>query len=356
MGREPEAERSTDARVLSKRTLSTVSHALEMAATSLGPDAVVIACFERHVYFERRAQAYRRLVERGVTAAVAYVGDHDTGGGGFQVPLDIDEAAAEVWALVVFSPTLCGHVYASEHGSYADTALGLEPARRFNAEIGFDGDRASEVLDELRDMLGDRLDATVIDKIEDVGVQRAQQTEPNPVEVAWKSALTSMAAHVETTVDALREEALAATRDQLTGLTNREGLDRWAGIIADATLPTPPVGVLMFDLNKFKDVNDTLGHEAGDEMLRRIGKKISENIRSGDLAVRWGGDEFLVLCPGLRGKRLDALGERIRTAIRTVQVGAMTADTAYGSQVCTHRPFVFDSADEALYDAKNADE
>lgn len=341
-------------RVLSKRTLSTVSHALEMVATALGPDAVVVAGFERRTYFEPRLHAYQRLVERGATVAVAYVGYRDTDGGGFQVPLEINETAADVWALVVFSPTLCGHVYATEHGTYADTALGLEPARRFVAEIGFDGERTSEVLDELRELFGDRLDAAVVDKINHVAALRAQQVGPNPVEVAWESAMTSMSAHVETTVDALREEALTATRDQLTGLTNREGLNRWAGVAEDTTLPTPPIGVLMFDLNKFKDVNDTLGHEAGDEMLRRVGDKIRESVRSGDLAVRWGGDEFLVLCPGLEGDGLDAMGQRIRTAIRTVAVGGMAADTAYGAQVCNRRPFVLDSADKALYAAKHS--
>lgn len=340
--------------VLSKRTLSTVSHALEMAATALGPDAVVIGAFERRTYFEPRAHAFQRLVGRGATVAVAYVGNRDTDGGGFHVPLHIDETAAEVWALVVYSPTLCGYVNAIEHGSYADTALGLEPARQFQAEIGFDGGRTREVIGELCDMFGDRLDRAVVDKINHVSDLRARRHDLYPLEDAWQSALGSLVAHTETTLDALRDQATAATRDQLTGLCNREGLDRWAGVVEDQTLPTPPVGVLMFDLNRFKEVNDALGHEAGDEMLRSIGDKIRQNVRSGDLAVRWGGDEFLVLCPGLESAGLEAMGKRIQAAIRTVTVGDKTADTAFGSQVCRFRPFHFDAADRALYAAKNA--
>ena len=339
--------------VLSKRTLSTMSHALEMAAIALGPEAVVIGAFERRTYFEPRAHAFQRLVDHRVTVTVAYVGYRGTDGGGFHVPLRIDEAAAEVWALVVFSPTLCGYVYATEHGSYADTAFGLEPARQFHSEIGFDGERTHAVIGELCDMFGDRLDPAVVDKINHVADLRARRHEPYPLEDAWKNALASLAAHSETTVDALREQATAATRDQLTGLSNREGLDRWVGVVEDHTLPTPPVGVLMFDLNRFKEVNDTLGHEAGDEMLRRVGDKIRQNVRSGDLGVRWGGDEFLVLCPGLEGARLEAMGQRIQAAIHTVTVGDKTADAAFGSQVCRLRPFRFDSADKALYAAKN---
>ncbi len=207
-------ESRTQRGVLSKRTLSAVSHALEMAATALGPDAVVIGAFERHAYFEPRASAFQRLVGCGATVAVAYVGNRDTDGGGFQVPLHIDEAAAEVWALVLFSPTLCGYVNAIEHGSSADTTLGLEPTRQFQSEIGFDGERTHEIIGELCEMFGDRLDPAVVDKINHVSDRRAQRHEPYPLESAWQSALGSLVAHTETTFDAVREQAAAATRDQ----------------------------------------------------------------------------------------------------------------------------------------------
>ncbi len=246
-------------RVLSRRTLSTVSHALETAATALGPDAVVVACFERRAYFEPRLHAYQRLVERGAVVAVAHAGSRNTDGCGFQVPLQVDETAAEVWALVVFSPTLCGFVYATEHGTHADAALGLKPAHRFAAEIGFEGDRTSEVLDELREMFGDRLDGAVVDKINQVAVLRAQQAGPNPVEVAWESALTSLTAHVETPDDAWTDRPPRAPRSQLTGLTNPVELDRSAGVADDTMLPPPSVGMLMFDLDELQGVNNTLG-------------------------------------------------------------------------------------------------
>ena len=247
-------------RVVSRRTLSTVSHALGMAATALGSDAVVVACFERRAHFEPRLHAYQRMVERGAVVAVAHVGSRATDGCGFHVPLQVDDTAADVWALAVFSPTLCGFVCATEHGTYADAALGLTPAHRFAAEIGFDGERTSEVLDELREMFGDRLDGAVVDKIDQVAVLRAQQVRPNTVEVAWESALTSLTAHVETPDDTWIDTAPRAPRSQLTGLTNPVGLDRSAGVAEDTTLPTPPpVGMLMFDLDEFQGANNALG-------------------------------------------------------------------------------------------------
>jgi len=246
--------------VLSRRTLSTVSHALETAATALGPDAVVVACFERRAYFEPRLHAYQRLVERGAVVAVAHAGSRDTVGCGFHVPLEVDETAADLWALVVFSPTLCGFVYATEHGTHADAALGLKPAHRFAAEIGFEGDRTSEILDELREMFGDRLDDAVVDKINQVAVLRAQQVRPNPVEDAWESALTSLTAQVEIPDDAWSDRPPRAPRSQLIGLSNQVGLDRVAGAAEDTRLPTsPPVGMLMFDLDELQGVNNTSG-------------------------------------------------------------------------------------------------
>ena len=93
----------------------------------------------------------------------------------------------------------------------------------------------------------------------------------------------------------LREQAI---RDPLTGLFNRryleETLDRE---VARATRAQSTLGVVMLDLDKFKLLNDTFGHTAGDAALREVGHLLRENVRASDVACRYGGDEFVVVMP-----------------------------------------------------------
>jgi len=95
--------------------------------------------------------------------------------------------------------------------------------------------------------------------------------------------------------DALRT---AATYDALTGLPNRALLhDRLEQALLAAAREKFSVGVLVFDLDGFKRVNDTMGHHAGDELLRSIASRVRDSIRASDTCARLGGDEFAVLLP-----------------------------------------------------------
>jgi len=110
-----------------------------------------------------------------------------------------------------------------------------------------------------------------------------------------------------------RRLAHAAITDQLTGLHNRRGLDE----IGNALLNRPGHHALvLFDLDQFKPINDTLGHEAGDWVLREVGQRLLRHSRERDLVARLGGDEFVVLiaqCPAR--PELDAMVERLRQTI-----------------------------------------
>jgi diguanylate cyclase (GGDEF)-like protein len=85
--------------------------------------------------------------------------------------------------------------------------------------------------------------------------------------------------------------------DELTGLPNRRALNAAATALL-AHAPDRKVALLLIDLNDFKEVNDTLGHEAGDQLLQRLGRRMALEVRPGDLLVRLGGDEFAVLIDG----------------------------------------------------------
>jgi diguanylate cyclase len=108
-------------------------------------------------------------------------------------------------------------------------------------------------------------------------------------------------------------EQLAAT-DELTGLPNRRHFhERLSAALQQARRHDHPLALLLIDLDHFKELNDTLGHHAGDQVLNQVGPRLRAHLREEDELARLGGDEFAVLLP--RGKGADTIGERLRGAL-----------------------------------------
>jgi diguanylate cyclase (GGDEF)-like protein len=148
-----------------------------------------------------------------------------------------------------------------------------------------------------------------------------------------------------------------AFHDPLTGLPNRAMFtDRLDQTLAEGN----PATVLLLDLDRFKHVNDTLGHAAGDALIRDFGCRLMEIVRSSDIVARLGGDEFAVLCRDLRGQSdIEALSQRLVETVRRpftllgshvfvgVSVGVSTASVGTSDRLELMR-----KADIALYRAK----
>jgi diguanylate cyclase (GGDEF)-like protein len=135
------------------------------------------------------------------------------------------------------------------------------------------------------------------------------------------------------------EDRLAhqSLHDPLTGLPNRTlFLDRLAQAIARCRRTHAPVAVLFFDLDRFKVVNDSLGHDAGDELLDAVARRLEAVVRPGDTVARFGGDEFTVLCEDLPGdeahERAQEIARRLSAAI-TAPVMLHSGETFLNSSI-----------------------
>lgn len=118
--------------------------------------------------------------------------------------------------------------------------------------------------------------------------------------------------------ESLRQQSI---RDPLTGLFNRRYLEECLEReLPRATRGNYPVGVILFDLDNFKNFNDTFGHAGGDLLLSKLGGLLQEFIRSGDIACRWGGEEFVLLLPEVSLETAEHRAEQLRKQIKQLQV------------------------------------
>jgi len=157
------------------------------------------------------------------------------------------------------------------------------------------------------------------------------------------------------------ELRLRADTDALTGLPNRGAFnDRLHHQIAYYRRYHRPLSLVLFDVDHFKSVNDTYGHDAGDEVLRVVAETLAHSVRETDVAARFGGEEFVVLLPETDLPAALDTAERIRSALAALHVEwqgtAIPVTASFGvssSPRCTQDPGeLVPSADQALYRAK----
>jgi len=159
--------------------------------------------------------------------------------------------------------------------------------------------------------------------------------------------------------EVLREQA---THDPLTCLWNRSSImDILTRELAKAEREASSVGVIMADLDHFKEINDTFGHLAGDAVLSEAAKRMQASMRSYDAVGRYGGDEFLIVLPGSTNSTAVHLAERLRSALSREPVRLAESSVAFTISLGVSKSIpgegmspelVIRAADEALYRSK----
>ena len=200
---------------------------------------------------------------------------------------------------------------------------------------------------------------------EDITEQKRSETDIRQINLQLEQRVQARTAELEEMVDKLQQSLIEAEilrrelreqaiRDPLTGLFNRRFMEESMNQeVVRARRGSTNLGVIMFDIDKFKLLNDSYGHEAGDAVLRGVANLLLENIRAGDVACRFGGDEFIILMPGASLDAATSKAKQLDQQLKIQGVECSTGVATYPDHGASGAELL-KSADAALYRAKAA--
>ncbi|MFO8076931.1 MAG: diguanylate cyclase [Egibacteraceae bacterium] len=342
--------------VATKRALLGVSRAVEQLAEACavgaepGEDVVVLALFERAEYFGFERARYAALAD-GATVIAGFAGQGDVPEGVHRLALPDDHELADQWTVLAVSPLACGGLVATDLDDVAP-ASSAERGRIFAARLSTDPAWVAGEIDRIVAAAGDLLDRTAAAELSRAAqaastrvVGRAATLLGAQLETAWRRTLAAS--------DRLEIAEHQAFTDPLTGARNRWFLERYLGRLGSRA---PDIAVIAIDLDDFKALNDAYGHAVGDEALRAFAEVARAHIREGDVLVRMGGDEWLVLLPRAPHASARARAASILAALSDVRLPSagghppLRASAGVG-RVTAATPSL-ETVDAALYAAK----
>lgn len=353
----------------SKRSLTALSHAMERLLEvgrpdeSSGGSALLIALFQRPEYFELESERYARIAAGGAVCVVGFTGHAvEVPAGVTAVRLGRDEPLAAEWALVVIDGALGSALVAYDTHDLMEGETSMEVARLLSARWSFSPVDSAVEATRILESMGDRL-APAVRAAAKAALRAAEATTPSATEQRM-AAVTEMlvtsidiAHHRSSLLRAqLARERLRSETDPLTGLHNRRYLTRFM----DSPAVDSPMrlAALLVDLDGLKDINDTYGHAAGDAALVSAASSLLQVTRPQDVVVRMGGDEFLIVLPGLDAPAGVQVGERILEHLSSMRMPEpwdyVPVSASIGVAMVEPRGVPIGLLDEALYASKRA--
>ncbi|MEX0767698.1 MAG: GGDEF domain-containing protein [Microthrixaceae bacterium] len=345
--------------VQTKFDLGHVSAAIESVARN-APAGSAMLCLAQHAtYYEAFSQRYLEFAESGLTVVVACAGTHSDQDQVHHVQLKDEDSFMSYWGHALLTPDFGAYLLAEDLFMFDPDLDKIENGRQFAAGWGFNRKIAAEVTAFYIDHLEPELDQSVVDTFRAL-INHAQQAPVTASEDAL-SAATEVILQRAIRSDhrlldvrtALDVETQAASQDSLTQLLNRRGFDRWAGFNQPSGARLPGVGLILIDIDGFKSVNDKLGHLVGDKYLQKIAQTLRDGTRPTDILCRWGGDEFLVACPGTGLEELSEIANRLIAEIGALSDNNAVVSASAGLHVGSLCEESLARADFALYEAKS---
>lgn len=329
------------------------------------------------------ARAVNRMADelQGVIRRLRAEADRDAFGNQLVQALEMSDTEAEVHAVVaramstvsrenpmelLLADSSRAHLErATQHpelgapGCMVDSPFSCAAVRRGNPVV-FPDSEALNACPRLRDRPSGPLSAVCVPLSfmgRSLGVLHVAGPHRNPPPADSVAQLTSLGVQAGVrigTVRAFERSQIQATTDGLTGLANRRRLEETARALA---VNGKPFAFVLADLDHFKRLNDSHGHEAGDKALRQFGDLVRRCLRESDVAARWGGEEFALLMPGATTAQALEIVDRIRAELAHVHAatGSIPFTSSFGiadSQMSARLDELLRIADAALYRAK----
>lgn len=352
-----------------KRSLLALSHAMERSLevgrreceSALPP--LVIALFQRAEYFSAERDRYRDMGGAGALCLVGFAGESDPPPEEVScVHLSMEEPLAGEWALIVLDGAMGIALVAYDINDIVPGEQTLESARLFTAHWSFSPTCAAREARRILAAMGDRVPEDVRARALAV-IAESESVTPTITERRLAAVTELMVASIDSAHtrsallgEELRLERVLAEQDPLTGLHNRLFLERFL----DSPVSDSPVTVtaLLVDLDGLKGINDSLGHAAGDAALTAVAGALVDVTRPQDVVVRLGGDEFLVVLPGMNAVSGVRVGERIVRHLAATHLAppweGLSVSASVGVAEAEPNRIPLAQLDEALYRVKRS--